>query len=52
MVAHEHIGVHADIEDLDRAPKPFEKARTVMIVAENHASIVAPASHMIKSVGI
>jgi hypothetical protein len=52
MVAHEHVSVHADSEDLNRAPKPLEKARPVMIVAENQASIVAPASHMIKSVGI
>jgi hypothetical protein len=52
MVAHEHVSVHADIEDLNRAPKPLEKARPVMIVAENHAPIVAPTSHMIKSVGI
>jgi hypothetical protein len=52
MVAHEHVRVHADIEDLDRALESLEKSRSIMIVAKNHAPIIAPASDMIKGVGI
>ena len=33
------LGVHADAEDLERAPESFYKARSVMIVAENHAPV-------------
>ena len=52
MVAHQYIGVHADAEDLERAPQSLYKARSVMIVAENHAPVVAPAGDVIKSVGV
>ena len=52
MVAHQNIGVHPDAKDLACAPESVEKARSIMIVAENHAPIVAPVSDMIKSVGI
>jgi len=52
MVAHQYIGVHPDAEDLARAPESLHKARSVMIVVENHTPIVAPASDMIKSIGV
>jgi hypothetical protein len=52
IVAHQHIGVHPDAEDLERTAESLQKARPVMIVAENHAPIIAPASDVIKSIGV
>jgi hypothetical protein len=52
MIAHEHIGVHTDAENLKRAPESIQKARPVVIVAEDDAPVIASASHMIKSIGV
>jgi hypothetical protein len=52
MVAHQYVGVHPDAEDFARTPKSLQKARPVMIVAENHAPFVASASDVIKSIGV
>ena len=35
MVAHKYVGVHPNAEDFARTPKSLQKARPVMIVAEN-----------------
>jgi hypothetical protein len=52
MIAHEHIGVHTDAENLQCAPESIHKARPVVIVAEDDAPVIAPASYMIKSIGV
>jgi hypothetical protein len=45
MIAHEHIGVHADAENLKRA-QTLQKTPSVMIVVENHA----PAPNRLTSI--
>jgi hypothetical protein len=52
MIAHEDIGVHTDAENLKRAPESIQKPRPVMIVAKDDAPVIAPASYMIKSIGV
>jgi hypothetical protein len=51
MIGHEHIGVYTDAENLKRTPESIQKARPIVIVAEDHVPGHCPGKLPDKALG-